>query len=127
MNQDELLESVSFTEKERSIWKFLGEYESKLFEWAGKHKLDDEQLLRHMLVSLFPYYRAYNHTGEVFNTNIINGKKTKKKILRYQIFNQISKKSINSIEDYLQATRISSLSNINEDSLFEFVLNGSCI
>lgn len=129
---ESIVELFSFERKQRNLWEYLDKYSILIEEWLNKNDFNDEQLVRFMLIGLFPLYRASVHGACTFTTDIeknirVNlGIRVSEKKL-FEVFNQISEEFIQNSQHYLKLLNLSDLRNVTGDSFFEFVINGTPI
>jgi hypothetical protein len=125
--RDQIIELFWYSSKDRELFPYIDAYMIALENWLGKNQMNDEQLVRYMLVGIFLHYRAANHVGDDFNT-ITYGEWnraifSKKTIQQFQTINQYLGHPIDTTEEYLQLLQIKDLSKFTR-SLFDFVVIG---
>ena len=116
-----IIKIFSFNKKEKEIFDFLNEYENKIKDWLKENNFNKEQLLRFMIVGLYPYYRAYNHRGEDFTT-IIENRNTSNNIEVFVIFNSYYNNQIKDTEEYLNLLTLDEKLEISPEDFFNFVV-----
>lgn len=128
----EIIKQFKYSDKQRDYWTFLGNYSSKLEEWLLNNTFNKEQLLRYMLIGLFLHYRGCVHRSNTLTTDIekyieknLGIRESDKRL--FSVYNKIAGRPVKDTQDYISLIKLEELNNINEDSLFDFVINGTPI
>lgn len=127
MDNINLIEMFSFTEKEKKIWKPLSDYSEKIDNWMKQNSMTEDQLIRFVLIGFFVEYRASNHRGDSFNTDIQNRELTQLKITKYNIVNSLLGRAITSTQDYLTLIKLVDMKNLSGEALYHFVIDNDTI
>jgi len=125
--RDKIIELFWYSSKERELLPYIDAYMTALENWLREHRMNDEQLVRYMLVGLFLHYRAANHVGDDFNTITYEWSRRTLRPQTLQKFQSINKylgHSIDTTEEYLQLLGTRDVANFTE-RLFDFVVMGS--
>lgn len=135
MTNDEVIEAIElfkYSDKQKNYWTFLGNYSNKIEEWLSSNTFNKTQLIRYMLIGLFLHYRGCVHRSNTLTTDIekyveknLGIKESDKRL--FTKYNKIAGKPVNDTQDYIKLIKLQELTDINEDSLFEFVINGTPI
>jgi hypothetical protein len=124
---DMIIELFKYSSKERELIPYIDAYMTVLENWLGENRMNDEQLVRYMLVGLFLHYRAANHMGNDFNTNtygewsraILSSKTTQ----QFKTINKFLRHPIESTDEYLRLLQIKDVVDFTK-RLFDFVIMG---
>ena len=125
---DMIIKLFWYSSKERELFPYIDAYMTSLEKWLGENQMDDERLVRYMLVGLFLHYRAANHIGDDFKTitygewnRAVLGSNT---LQKFQTINKYLGHPIETTDEYLQLLQIKDVAKFTE-SLFDFVVIGS--
>ena len=124
---DMIIELFRYSPKEREVFPYIDAYMTALENWLRENRMNDEQLVRYMLVGLFLHYRAANHMGDDFKT-ITYGEWNRailqpKTIQQFKTINKYLDHPIESTEEYLRLLQSKNVVNFTEH-LFDFVVMG---
>ena len=124
---NKIIELFSYSSKERELFPYIDAYMTSLESWLGENQMNDQQLVRYMLVGLFLHYRAANHIGDDFNT-ITYGERSRavvnsKTLQMFQTINNYLGYSIDTTKEYLQLLQARDIANFI-GSMFDFVVYG---
>jgi len=122
-----IIELFKYSSKERELFPYIDAYMVALENWFGENQMNDEQLVRYMLVGLFLRYRAANHIGNDFNT-ITYGEWSRailssKTIQQFEIIKKSLGHPIESTDEYLRLIQIEDVVDFTK-RLFNFVIMG---
>jgi len=122
-----MIKLFSYSVKERQLFAYIDTYMTAMDNWLGENQMNDDQLVRFMLVGLFPHYRAANHTGNEFTT-ITYGEWNQailqpKTIQQIKIINKYLGHPIKSVDEYLRLLHIKDVVDFTKH-MFEFVVMG---
>ena len=124
--EDKIIELFWYSSEERKLFAYIDTYMSALENWFGENRMNDAQLVRYMLVGLFLEYRAANHRGEDFNTNIYEWNTLylkPKTIQKHKTINKYLGHPIDTTDEYLKQLQTKDVSSFTK-RLFDFVIYG---
>lgn len=121
------VELFKISAEDQDTWLYLKVYSDLIKEYLLTSNLDDGQLVRYMLIGLFPLYRTKVHGSEDFTTNIdklVHQGTYKRGLDLAARFNLVAGFEVESSVHYYQLIGKKPGRKISADYLFEFVLTG---
>ena len=106
----DIIEIFSYTQEEQETFEYIRRYMKRISPVFELIEKDEVKLKRFALIGLFLGYRACNHVGETFSTEIETDDSDNLYAKRLIAIKQYFGVSINDSEDYLSLINISFIS-----------------